>query len=83
MPPAPHFELLMGPFLILVCIAILFVLPPSVIPTFAHCCVSLFGITCAQVYSYWTTYERDPIGYKALVAALWYVAGFMSGHPAY
>ncbi|GJE88936.1 hypothetical protein PsYK624_050240 [Phanerochaete sordida] len=54
MPPAPDFELFMGPFLILVCIALM-----------------LFGVTCAQVYSYWTTYERDPVGYKILVGALW------------
>ncbi|EKM52303.1 uncharacterized protein PHACADRAFT_186479 [Phanerochaete carnosa HHB-10118-sp] len=30
----------------------------------------LFGVFCAQVYSYWTTYEHDPLNIKLLVLAL-------------
>lgn len=32
--------------------------------------LTLFGVTCAQVYSYWTTYERDPPRLKGLVLTL-------------
>ena len=73
MAATPDFELFMGPFLILVCVALMYVRFPSMLRTFAEPYASLFGVTCAQVYSYWTTYEHDPLGYKILVTALWCV----------
>ncbi|EKM50220.1 uncharacterized protein PHACADRAFT_264829 [Phanerochaete carnosa HHB-10118-sp] len=53
---ASSFALLMGPLLVLVCLALI-----------------LFGIFTAQVYYYWSTYEKDSRLVRGFVLLLWFL----------
>lgn len=75
----PGFELLVGPLLVLTCIALMCVLPSTRETgrklTAMH---SLYGVVSAQSYFYWTTYTKDPLRLRLFVLIVWYVCGHLA-----
>ena len=67
------FELLVGPLLILVCVALMYVFPAPCSSLLAANATlkRLFGVFSAQVYFYWFNYEEDSFRMRALVLTLW------------
>ena len=65
---------LMGPLLVLVCIALVYVHIQLFTKNQLTCSPavhSLFGIFTAQVYYYWTTYDKDSKFVRLFVLIVW------------